>query len=92
MVQTIAPLGYSQGPFILRIPWLVDGPGRYLPSGCCRDSHYVAWDAFGIATVPILATVNATPGANIGIEIKIMPTGTSIEVHTTAPAVKTALR
>jgi hypothetical protein len=37
-----------------------------------------------------LATVNATPRANIGIEIKIMATGTSIEAHTTAPAVKTA--
>jgi hypothetical protein len=52
----------------------------------------VAWRAFGIATVPILATVNPTPGANIGIEIKIMATGTSIEAHTTAPAVKAALR
>jgi len=64
----------------------------HLPSGRRHDWHYVAWHAFGIITVPISATVNATPGANIGIEIKIMPTGTSIEVHTTAPAVKTALR
>jgi hypothetical protein len=39
-----------------------------------------------------LATLNPTPGANIGIEIKIMATSTSIEAHTTAPAVKAALR
>jgi hypothetical protein len=52
----------------------------------------VAWHAFGIATVTISATVNATPGATIGIEIKIMATGTSIEAHSIAPAGKTALR
>jgi hypothetical protein len=56
---------------------------RYLPSGCCRDSHHVAWRAFRVATVSILATANPTPGANIGIEIKIMTSGTSIEAHTT---------
>jgi hypothetical protein len=48
--------------------------------------------AFGIATVPILAAVNPAPGANIGIEIEIMATGTAIEAHTTAPAARTALR
>jgi hypothetical protein len=52
----------------------------------------VAWRAFGIATVPILAPVNPTPGADIGVEVKIMASGTSIEAHTTAPARKTALR
>jgi hypothetical protein len=45
----------------------------------------VAWHAFGIASVPISATFNPTLRANIGIEIKIMATGTSIEAHTTAP-------
>jgi len=52
----------------------------------------VAWRTFGIATVPILAAVNPAPGANIGIEIEIMTTGTSIEAHTTAPQSKTTLR
>jgi len=52
----------------------------------------VAWRAFGIASVAILATFNPTLRANIGIEIKIMATGTSIKAHITAPAVKTALR
>jgi hypothetical protein len=32
-----------------------------------------------------LATVNPASGANIGIEIEIMTTGTSIKAHTTAP-------
>ena len=82
----------ASGLFILRIPWLVDGPGTVSASGCCRDSHHVACRAFGIASVPILATVNPTLRANIGIEIKIMTTGTSIEAHTTAPAVNTASR
>ena len=52
---------------------------------CCHDWRHVAWRTFGIATVPILAAVNPAPGANIGIEIEIMATGTSIEAHTTAP-------
>jgi hypothetical protein len=52
----------------------------------------MAWRAFRIATVSILATVNPTPGANIGIEIKIMTTGTSIEAYSTAPTVKNPLR
>jgi hypothetical protein len=39
-----------------------------------------------------LAPVNPTPGADIGIEIKIMASDTSIEAHTTTPAGKTALR
>jgi hypothetical protein len=47
------------------------------------------WRTFGIAAIPILATVNTTPGANIGIEIEIMTTGASIEAHTTGPEVKT---
>jgi len=54
---------------------------------CCDDWRHVAWRTFGIATVPILAAVNPAPGANIGIEIEIMATGTSIEAHTTASAV-----
>jgi hypothetical protein len=41
--------------------------------------------AVGIATVPILATVNPTPCANIGIEIKIMATSAAVEAHTTTP-------
>ena len=92
-MQTIAPLRLQPGVFfiVLSHGWWKD-LARYLPSGCCRDSHHVAWRAFGIASVPILATFNPTLRADIGIEIKIMATGTSIEAHTTAPAVKTALR
>jgi len=41
---------------------------------------------------PCGVVFNPTLRANIGIEIKIMTTGTSIEAHTTPPAVKTALR
>ena len=32
----------ASGLFILRIPWLVDGPGTVSASGCCRDSHHVS--------------------------------------------------
>jgi hypothetical protein len=58
----------------------------------CHDWPHVAWGTLGIATVPILAAVDPAPGANIGIEVEIMATGTAIEAHTTAPAARTALR
>jgi hypothetical protein len=64
---------------------------RHLPSGCRHDWRRVAWSTLGIATIPIFATINPTPGADIGIEIEIMATGTSIEAHITAPALETAL-
>jgi len=59
---------------------------------CCHDWRHAALRTFGIATVPILPAVNPAPGANIGIEIEIMATGTAIEAHTTAPTARTALR
>jgi hypothetical protein len=58
-------------------------------TNCCHDWRHVAWRTSGIAIVPVLATGNPAPGANVSVEIEIMATCASIKAHTTAPAAKT---
>jgi len=57
-----------------------------VPSGAidgCHEAHHLVGRTQRIAAVPILATRNPAPRANVCVEVKIVAAGRSVKAHET---------